>query len=410
MSDIEFTGERFVPGVPGEIAHEHWHRYAFARRFVKGRRTLDVACGEGYGSALLASVAASVVGVDVAPEVVAHATSRYRDRANLRFEAGSAARLPLPDASVDAVVSFETIEHLPREDQSRMIGEIARVLTADGVLILSAPNPVEYSEKRDYRNPFHLHEPGREELEALLGGRFAARRWYRQRRWFGSALWCEETGASRYEAWQGSESGVTPAAMPAAMYAVVIAARNESHLPPAEPALSLFSDASESELARADANAAEILRLDRILVQRDEELRSLTLQFEAAGRRVVELEHAIAGRDARLAEAIAAADAARADAERARVDAALLGRSLAEAVEQRDDARAAIVRTAAQRDEANTALGSARQAVDALREEHARLDRALAAQERIIAYRQTTRWWLALPWHRLRALVRRVRP
>ena len=134
MSDIEFTGERFVPGVPGEIAHEHWHRYAFARRFVAGRRTLDVACGEGYGSALLAGVAASVVGVDVAADVVAHASRRYRDRANLRFEAGSAAKLPLADGSVDAVVSFETIEHLPREDQPRMIAEIARVLTDDGML------------------------------------------------------------------------------------------------------------------------------------------------------------------------------------------------------------------------------------------------------------------------------------
>ncbi|MFO1305834.1 MAG: class I SAM-dependent methyltransferase [Burkholderiales bacterium] len=409
MSDFEFTGERFVPGVPGEIAHEHWHRYAFARRFVAGRRTLDVACGEGYGSALLAGVAASVVGVDVAPDVVAHASSRYADRPNLRFEIGSAARLPLDDASVDAVVSFETIEHLPREDQPRMIDEIARVLTADGVLILSAPNPVEYSAKRDYRNPFHLYEPDRAELEAMLATRFPARRWLRQRRWFGSALWSEDARGSGFEAWQGSEAAVAEAAIPEAMYAVAIAARTQGALPASLPAVSLFSDESESELARADANAAEILRLDGILAQRDAELRDLTLKFEAAGRHVVDLEAAIAARDARLAEAIAAADAARAEAERARVDAALLSRSLAEAVSQRDDARAAVVRTTAERDEASTALGSARQAVEALRDEQARLDRALAAQERIIAHRQTMRWWLVLPWHRLRALARKLR-
>ena len=59
-ADLEFTGERYVPGTAGEIAHEHWHRYAFARRFVAGRRVLDVACGEGYGSALLSEAAASV--------------------------------------------------------------------------------------------------------------------------------------------------------------------------------------------------------------------------------------------------------------------------------------------------------------------------------------------------------------
>lgn len=409
MSDFEFTGERFVPGVPGEIAHEHWHRYAFARRFVAGKRTLDVACGEGYGSALLAGAARSVVGVDVSAEVVAHASSRYRDRPNLRYEVGSAAQLPLPDASVDAVVSFETIEHLPRDDQARMVAEIARVLTPEGVLILSAPNPVEYSAKRNYRNPFHLHEPARDELEAMIAAHFAACRWYRQRRWFGSALWCEDPGATGFEAWQGSESAVAPAAAPTAMYAVVVAARNVHALPPQEPALSLFSDASESELARADANAAEILRLDRLLAQRDADLRSVTLQFEAAGRHVVELERAIAGRDARVAEADAQASAAREDARRAQVDAAMLGRSLAEAVQQRDDARAEVVRTASARDEAGTALGSARQAIDALREEQARLERSLAAQELIIAHRQTIRWWLVLPWHRLRALVRKAR-
>ena len=55
----EFTGERFMPGCSGEIAYEHWHRYAFARRFVGGKRVLDAACGEGYGSALLSTVASS---------------------------------------------------------------------------------------------------------------------------------------------------------------------------------------------------------------------------------------------------------------------------------------------------------------------------------------------------------------
>jgi len=55
-----FTGERFLPGVAGEIAYEHCHRYAFARRFVTGARVLDAACGEGYGAALLAGVRAHV--------------------------------------------------------------------------------------------------------------------------------------------------------------------------------------------------------------------------------------------------------------------------------------------------------------------------------------------------------------
>jgi SAM-dependent methyltransferase len=403
VSGIEFTGERFVPGVPGEIAYEHWHRYAFARRLVAGRRTLDVACGEGYGSALLATAAASVVGVDVAADVVAHATERYRDRPNLRFEAGSAAKLPLADASVQAVVSFETIEHLPREDQPRMIAEIARVLSDDGVLILSAPNPVEYSQKRGYRNPFHLHEPAREEIDGLLARFFAARRWYRQRRYFGSALWSEQAGVSQFEAWQGSERGAEPAALPEAMYGLVVAARRDDALPPARVALSLFSDEADSELVRMDALGAETARLDALLGQRDAELRALTLRFQAAERHVTELERAIEGRDARVAEANAESAAARDAANAAEVRATLIDRERQEAADQRDAAREEIKRTAAARDDANTALASARQAQDALREEHERLERAIAAQERIIAYRQSARWWVALPWIRLRA-------
>jgi ubiquinone/menaquinone biosynthesis C-methylase UbiE len=410
VSDIEFTGERFVPGVPGEIAHEHWHRYAFARRFVAGRRTLDVACGEGYGSALLAGAAANVLGIDVAADVVAHAVDRYRDRPNLRFEVGSAARLPLADGSVDAVVSFETIEHLAREDQSRMLTEIARVLTDDGVLVLSAPNPVEYSEKRSYRNPFHIHEPSREELDAMLGQWFAARRWYRQRRYYGSALWSEDARATQFEAWQGSESGVGPAMLPEAMYGLVVAARREDALATIPIALSLFSDTSESELQRMDATAAEVLRLDALLAQRDSELREHTRKFQAAEQHVAELERAITGRDARVAEANAEADAARDAANAAQVRAVLLERELAEAVGQRDAARADTVRMAAARDDANAALASAQQAAEALRDEIGRLERAIEAQERIIAYRQSARWWVSLPWIRMRAWWRRMRP
>ena len=73
----------------------------------------------------------------------------------------------------DVVVSFETIEHLPRADQPRMLAEIARVLAPDGMLVLSAPNPARYSAARNYRNPFHQHEPDRAELEGSAGRRLS---------------------------------------------------------------------------------------------------------------------------------------------------------------------------------------------------------------------------------------------
>ena len=82
---LPFTGERFVPGVQGEIWIEHWHRYHFARRFIAGKRVLDVACGEGYGAALLAREAAQVTGVDIFEPAIDHARRAYGERANLAF-------------------------------------------------------------------------------------------------------------------------------------------------------------------------------------------------------------------------------------------------------------------------------------------------------------------------------------
>jgi 2-polyprenyl-3-methyl-5-hydroxy-6-metoxy-1,4-benzoquinol methylase len=72
MNELPFTGERFVPGTKGEIWIEHWHRYHFASRWVAGKRVLDVACGEGYGAALLARRAAHVTGVDLSAAAIEH--------------------------------------------------------------------------------------------------------------------------------------------------------------------------------------------------------------------------------------------------------------------------------------------------------------------------------------------------
>jgi len=386
-SDLEFTGERFVPGIVGEIAHEHWHRYAFARRLVAGRRVLDVACGEGYGSALLADVAASVTGVDIAQEAVAHARERYAKRANLRFEQGSAASLPLAEAAFDAVVSFETLEHLPRADQPRMLAEIARVLAPGGIVVLSAPNPVEYSQARGYRNPFHHHEPAREELGTLLAAALPAVRWYRQRRYFGSAIWSEDAASRDVEAWEGSETGVQDARPPAAMYHVIVAARTAAALPDPGAALSIFSDRDEAELARLDGQASEVLRLDGLLKERDAALARGTHHIHHLEELVAVRERLVEQRDAELAAVTQARD--RNEDERK------------SAVAARDDAVQARDAAAQARDAAHAELASARQAIEALRAEVLRLERAAEAQERIIAYRQSARWWLALPWLRL---------
>src|SRR5579864_1905821 len=76
---LENSGERMVPEVSGGYTFwEHVYRYAFACRFVRGKRVLDIACGEGYGAAALMKAGATrVVGVDISEEVCRHACNRY---------------------------------------------------------------------------------------------------------------------------------------------------------------------------------------------------------------------------------------------------------------------------------------------------------------------------------------------
>jgi ubiquinone/menaquinone biosynthesis C-methylase UbiE len=166
---LDFTGERYVPSIKGQIYYEHLHRYAIAERMCAGKRVLDLACGEGFGAAFLARRAATVVGVDIDGETLVHARRMYY-QANLRFLTGSASSIPLPDASVDVVVSFETIEHL--DDHEAMLAEFQRVLTPGGVLFISSPNKLVYSDKAKYHNPFHVHELYYEEFRDLLQRRF----------------------------------------------------------------------------------------------------------------------------------------------------------------------------------------------------------------------------------------------
>lgn len=179
---LNSTGERFLPELRGAIRWEHLHRYLFARELVAGRDVVDVASGEGYGSRLLAERARHVVGIDIAEEAVSHARRVYAKEGVLNFIKGDCTRLPLGDASVDAVVSFETIEHV--DNPSRALGEFHRVLRPGGVLVVSSPNRATYPKG----NPFHRHEFSVEELRAELGRLFKHVALYGQRVVAGSCV------------------------------------------------------------------------------------------------------------------------------------------------------------------------------------------------------------------------------
>ena len=187
--EMGFTGERYVPTVQGRIRYEHLHRYALALEFVQGKSVLDIASGEGYGSAYLSKVANSVIGVDIDRECVNFSRNKYGDIANLEFVVGSCDAIPLSSESLDIVTSFETLEHHDKHDE--MMREIKRVLKPGGVLVISAPNRLTYSENpqsasANPNNQFHVKEPYEYQFVSLLSRYFKNVKLYGQRLAIGS--------------------------------------------------------------------------------------------------------------------------------------------------------------------------------------------------------------------------------
>jgi SAM-dependent methyltransferase len=176
VEPLPFTGERMVPEGAGEnVFWEHIYRYRFALQFVRGRRVLDIACGEGYGSAaLLRGGAKSVIGVDISLEACDHAARRY----GIETKPGDATAIPLPDNSVDLVVSFETIEHVPKPEL--FLDECRRVLRPGGTIVISTPNRQMFQEV-SHDNKFHCSELEVDEFARMLGSRFKDLKYYSQR-------------------------------------------------------------------------------------------------------------------------------------------------------------------------------------------------------------------------------------
>jgi SAM-dependent methyltransferase len=169
---LELTGERTLPDVPAE---NYWFRrhlavYEWIAARVGGGRVLDMACGEGYGSNVLAERAAEVVGLDANPEAHEHARLRYR-RADLRFERGLVETFGEPGA-FDAVVFLQTIEHV--QNPRGVLEHVRELLAPAGVAYISTPNVLTLAPAGAERsgNPWHIREYRAEEFRELCAGVF----------------------------------------------------------------------------------------------------------------------------------------------------------------------------------------------------------------------------------------------
>jgi SAM-dependent methyltransferase len=189
-NELKNTGERFLPGSGGQVEAEHLHRYAYISNVVRDRDVLDIASGEGYGSAHLATIAKSVLGVDVDSNAVAHA-SRCYCLPNLQFKQGSCENIPAESGSFDVVVSFETIEHIL--EQERFSHEIKRVLRPDGFAIISTPDKRIYTDELKVQNPFHLKEFYEDEFLQFLRQDFKYIRLLKQGFFASSVIYGSET-------------------------------------------------------------------------------------------------------------------------------------------------------------------------------------------------------------------------
>jgi 2-polyprenyl-3-methyl-5-hydroxy-6-metoxy-1,4-benzoquinol methylase len=164
---LELTGERTLPDVPAE---NYWYRrhlavYEWIGARVIGSRVLDMACGEGYGSAVLARGAQSVLGVDANPEAFEHARLRYAGQ-NLRFERGMVENHGEPGA-YDAVVFLQTIEHV--HDPLAVLRHFRSLLAPGGAVYVSTPNLLTLAPPGADKssNPWHIKEYRAHEFDAL---------------------------------------------------------------------------------------------------------------------------------------------------------------------------------------------------------------------------------------------------
>ena len=242
---LEFTGERFTPECQREIWYEHFHRYALAAHWCKNMRTLDAACGEGYGAALLSETAGLVEAVDISEDAISHARQRYGTKPGLNFHISDCTNLPFSDNEFDRVVSFETLEHLVEQEQ--LLTEFRRVLKPDGFLMLSSPDKAVYSDQQNTSNEFHVKELYRDELEQLITRHFPVYRLLGQKLAFHSAIWSMD-GVKEVRLDQLSDGVcMSPAIIKQPpMYYIALCSAEESSLPDSNDKLWLFDDLEES--------------------------------------------------------------------------------------------------------------------------------------------------------------------
>jgi len=179
---MQSTGEQLVPGKSkARLVEEHFARYDFALHYTDHKRVLDIACGTGYGTSILAHKANKVVGVDISRDSIDFAKDQYHAE-NIEFMCASVVDISFDEGAFDVICSFETIEHLEATVRKQFLVNIRKWLKKDGVFILSTPNKRITSPFTDKpTNKFHVLEFTQDQLELELDPYFNIKECYGQR-------------------------------------------------------------------------------------------------------------------------------------------------------------------------------------------------------------------------------------
>jgi SAM-dependent methyltransferase/septal ring factor EnvC (AmiA/AmiB activator) len=326
--------ERFEPELHGPlIAYEHLHRYALAAELLAGARVLDLASGSGHGSAMLRAAGADVTALDIDPTSARRAAPAV---------CASGDRLPFADESFEAVVCFETIEHL--DEPQALVAEIHRVLERGGVALLSTPDRSLYTDLVGNQNPYHVSELTREEFRDVLSEQFGHVAVYGQSVWAGSWISLldeeEERGDERAvsiqhaevqrEEPEGSGSRVrapwidpamapSGAPLPTPLYLVALCARQKGAFgrvarrigsdrlldDRAQWLIGAYLGALDSLLSRdrdVEGHRLNASNLEQRVIERNAQIVALTQQLKERDARVRELEGHVANLEPDLTE------------------------------------------------------------------------------------------------------------
>lgn len=161
--------ENFFPGrfvYDFGVHYRHFERYMRAIKVLgklgKGETWLDCACGSGYGSHLLSGFAEKVIGFDINKEAVAYAKAKYA-HSGLFFYSDVTG---FADVIFDAVISVETIEHMPRQEAVFFLKNIRKQMKEEAIMVITTPIVAESNPNPT--NPFHKYEYSYAEFSTLL--------------------------------------------------------------------------------------------------------------------------------------------------------------------------------------------------------------------------------------------------